>query len=379
VSGLALGVVVTLPVAASGFGRTLSWLVTIAAIAFLVIIHEFGHFLVAKAVGMRVERLYLFFGRTPLHFRRGETEYGIGWLPLGGYAKISGMTPHEELPPEVAPRAFFRQKVWKRVVVILAGPAMNVLTAFFIFFALLLANGEAVPTNQVAVVQPGSPAAQALRPGDRVIAVDGVRGGVDTLRRQLATHRCPGVQTQGCRAATPARVTVLRDGRELTVTIYPRYDASARRTLLGFGFGSTIRSLGPLRAAGASVTTMWDITKLTGQSIAKIFEPSQRKQLSGIVGISSTAEQAFASNLSQALFIVGVVSLSLGLLNLLPFLPLDGGHVFWALAEKIRGRPIPFSIMERASVVGILLVVFLFIVGLSNDINRLNHGGFRVR
>src|SRR5436305_6627707 len=121
--------------------------------AALVILHEAGHFAAAKAVGMRVERFSLFFGPLLGKVRRGETEYGIGPIPLGGYVKITGMTPNEALPPDVAPRAYYNQPVWKRIVVILAGPAVNLVIAFLIIWALFLANGEAVATKRVDSVQ----------------------------------------------------------------------------------------------------------------------------------------------------------------------------------------------------------------------------------
>src|SRR5881227_4035966 len=108
----------------------MSWLLAFLGFAVLIILHEAGHFAAAKAVGMRVERFSLFFGPLLLKWRRGETEYGVGPIPLGGYVKISGMNPREDLPPEVIPRAYFNQPVWKRIVVILAGPVVNIVIAF---------------------------------------------------------------------------------------------------------------------------------------------------------------------------------------------------------------------------------------------------------
>src|ERR1700756_3938699 len=108
----------------------MSYVLAFLGFVALIILHEFGHFAVAKAVGMRVERFSLFFGPLLVKFRRGETEYGIGPIPLGGYVRITGMSPHEEIPPEVLPRAYYNQPVWKRAVVILAGPAVNILIAF---------------------------------------------------------------------------------------------------------------------------------------------------------------------------------------------------------------------------------------------------------
>src|ERR1700723_3934735 len=114
----------------------MSWALTILGIAALIVLHELGHFLVAKAVGMRVERFSLFFPPKLVGIRRGETEYMIGAIPAGGYVKITGMSPREEIPPEVLHRAYYRQPVWTRLVVIGAGPAMNVLVAFAILWGI---------------------------------------------------------------------------------------------------------------------------------------------------------------------------------------------------------------------------------------------------
>src|SRR5579884_311284 len=160
----------------------MSYVLAFLGFAALIILHEAGHFAVAKAVGMRVERFSLFFGPLLWKVRRGETEYGIGPIPLGGYVKISGMNPREELPPEVAPRAYYNQPVWKRVVVILAGPAVNLLIAFLILTGIFWSQGEVVtrhgqqvPSHTVAPVDLQQPAASYLRPGDRIVAVDGRR------------------------------------------------------------------------------------------------------------------------------------------------------------------------------------------------------------
>src|SRR4051795_5862903 len=134
----------------------------------LIMLHELGHFAAAKWVGMRVEKFSLFFGPMLVKWRRGETVYGIGPIPLGGFVKITGMNPHEELPPEVEHRAYYRQPVWKRIVVIAAGPFVNLVLAFAILAGLFLANGEFKPDNNVDSVQKGSPAAAALHAGDRI-------------------------------------------------------------------------------------------------------------------------------------------------------------------------------------------------------------------
>jgi regulator of sigma E protease len=359
----------------------MSWVLAFIGFALLIVLHEAGHFAAAKAVGMRVERFSLFFGRPLVSFRRGETEYGIGPIPLGGYVRISGMNPREELPPDVVPRSYYRQPVWKRVVVISAGPAVNLLIAFLILWALFLVNGEATSSQVVSSANLEQPAARYLQPGDRLVSVDGVRGDVTAMARQVASHRCAGSAVDGCVATTPAHIVVARDGRRLTFDIRPQYDATRgiQRTRLGFTYMTGTRELGPISAADASATGMWDVTKRTLSVFAQIFEAEQRKQVGSFVGAYEVTRQSFGFDIQRALEILALISLSLAVINLFPFLPLDGGHIFWALAEKVRGRAIPFSIMERASAVGFVLVIMLFVIGLSNDIERLQNGGFRVR
>jgi regulator of sigma E protease len=371
-----------------------SYFLAFAGFAALIILHEAGHFAAAKAVGMRVERFSLFF--PPLIWRwrpkGGETEYAVGALPLGGYVKISGMNPAEQLPPEVAERAYYRQKVWKRIVVIGAGPLVNIVLAFLILWVLLLSEGTIKSGLAIADLQPNTPAATALKPGDKILTIDDVRGyepGLDVaqidarasaMRAKINSHRCAGRVVKGCAAATPARITVLRDGRRLTIEVRPRYDAVAKRMLLGFAFGEQV-DVGPGEAASISVSYMWNVTTRTVDSIVKLFYDSKaRDDVSGVVGSYEATRQTFEFNTARAFNVLAIISLSLGVINLFPFLPLDGGHIFWAVAEKLRGRPIPFSVMERVGIIGFLLVFFLFFIGLQNDIGRITSGqGFSPR
>lgn len=360
----------------------MSWILAFVGFAVLIILHEFGHFAAAKAVGMRVERFSLFFPPLIGKVKRGETEYAIGALPLGGYVKITGMNPTEEIPPEHEHRAYYRQPVWKRVVVIAAGPAMNVLVAFLILFGLFAIKGQVVSTGNVAGIERHSAAQGVLQSGDKLVSVDGVTGGPADFRKQIGTHTCAdGAKTNGCEAATAAKVTVIRDGERKTVEVRPRYDTQAGRMLIGFTFDNAYDPLGPADAASRSVTGMWNVTKGTVTSITKLFYDSEaRKNVSGVVGSYETTRQSFqADDIVLALQILAVISLSLAIVNLFPFLPLDGGHIFWALAEKVRGRPIPFRVMEQASYVGFALVIMLFLVGLTNDIDRLRGEGFGVK
>jgi regulator of sigma E protease len=359
----------------------MTWLLTFAGFSALIVLHELGHFTAAKAVGMRVERFALFFPPLIFKVRRGETEYGIGSIPLGGYVRITGMNPNEEIPPEVEDRAYYRQPVWKRIVVISAGPAMNVLVAFAILWGLFLIKGQAEPTSRVAPTAMRPPATKILQPGDAIVSIDGRDGGPEQLRAATRAHRCAGAPRNGCVATTPATVVVRRHGRLLTFRLRPRYDANpdSPGMRIGFSFDQRYRKVGPADAASLSVSGMWRVTKGTVSALVRIFKPEQRKQISGVVGTSDALANTFKYDVAQALVVLAIISLSLAIVNLFPFLPLDGGHIFWALAEKVSGRRIPFSVMERASVVGFLLVIMLFFIGLSNDIDRLRGEGFGVR
>ncbi len=366
----------------------MSWVLTLLGIVVLIVLHEVGHFAVAKAVGMRVERFSLFFPPTLLRVRRGETEYAIGAIPAGGYVKITGMNPEEigELEPEAARRAYYNQVPWKRIAVILAGPGVNILIAFVLFWAVLFSgnlNGAtalgnldpAVPTlvasASVLVVEHGAPADGVLKPGDRIVSVDGRRAMVSSARASIASHRCAAAPSNGCRAATPVQITVRRSGRDLSLSVYPRYDKQAKRMLIGFGFGS-VKAFSALGAAGAALSEMWHTTTTTITGFGRALTSSKvRHQVSSIVGITQDAHETVVAGPGYALVFLGFLSLILAVINLFPFLPLDGGHVLWSLAEKLRGKRISLLAMYRFSSVGIVLMLFLVINGVSNDINRL--------
>jgi regulator of sigma E protease len=367
----------------------MSYVLTFIGFAVLIILHEAGHFVAAKAVGMRVERFSLFFGRTPLRFQRGETEYGIGWIPAGGYVKITGMNPHEELTPELQERAYYNQPPWKRIVVILTGPGVNFLIAFAILLVIFLTNpvvvdrhGQPVLTGTYVAQVTGKPAAQYLKPGDQIVAIDGhTHLTADQISPLVARHRCAGPEVNGCQSATPVQMTVRRNGTLVTFEIHTRYSASAKRGLIGFEIGGkeVTQSLGILGASGHSFSAMWSVTSTTVSKIAKLFKSQDRSQVHGIVGGFTVTQQEFSFSATDAFYTLALISLSLAIVNLFPFLPLDGGHVFWAVAEKLRGRRISFVTMERAGIVGFALILMLFVIGLTNDINTLSGKGFNVR
>jgi regulator of sigma E protease len=363
----------------------MNWLYIFLGFSLLIILHEGGHFAAAKATGMRVERFFLFFGPTLWSFKRGETEYGIKSIPLGGYVKITGMNPEEDVPPEHEDRAYYRQPVWKRITVVAAGPAVNIALAFAILSIVYFVNAQQVD-QKVGEIRSGTPAVKVLQPGDRILAVDGRAfsqlGQEERLERfgeAVGSHKCAGKQVDGCLAMTPVTLKLSRDGKVRTISVRPEYDRANERALIGFSYGSRPETIGVGTAATRAWDSIWLVTRKTGSIFSHIFEEQQRKQISGIVGISDAANQTLDKSTEESFLLLALVSLSLGLINLVPILPLDGGHIFWALVEKLRGKPASLRVMERATVIGFALVLVLMVIGLSNDIGRLGTDAYSAR
>ena len=364
----------------------MSWLYVFLGFCLLIVLHEAGHFVAAKATGMRVEGFYLFFGPTIWSVKRGETEYGIKSIPLGGYVKINGMNPEEEMPEGEEHRAYHRQKVWKRIVVAAAGPAVNIVLAFVILFAVFKVGGLEEIRPQVGEVESKTPAAKLLQPGDEIVAVEGHRFAglapkrkIERFGKLVAAHRCAGKQKEGCQAKTPVELTIRRDGRLKTLEPTPRYNAEAGKVLIGFSYGGRFEPIGTSLAVSHSGDVMWEVISRTGSVFAHIFESEKRKEISSVVGISDVGHEAVDRGWREAFLLLALVSLSLGLINLVPILPLDGGHIFWAIVEKLRrGKPVSLLVMERATIIGFALVLMLMVIGVSNDIGRITGEGFNV-
>ena len=237
-------------------------------------------------------------------------------------------------------------------------------------------------TGRVAAVERGLPPVGKIEPGDRLVAVDGKRGQPADLSRAIAAHGCPRrPPVDGCRAAEPAEVVVEREGREIRLELTPVYDAEAGKTRLGFRYAQDgpRRPLPVGQAVDASWRQFWFIARETALLPTRLLDAERRREISSVVGTYEVTRQTIINNIAQTVLVLAVVSLSLAIVNLFPFLPLDGGHIFWSVVEKMRRRPVPYSVMERAGVVGFALVIGLFLIGLSNDIDRLTGEGFNVR
>ncbi|HTI34425.1 MAG TPA: M50 family metallopeptidase [Miltoncostaea sp.] len=362
------------------------WLVLILMV--LVLVHEAGHMVVAKWCGMRVERFSIFFGRPLASFTRGETEYAIGWLPLGGYVKISGMTVGEDVPSEVAHRAYFAAPMWKKIATIAAGPAVNILLAIIIFAVVFWIGVSPISaTTKVGSVQQGSAAqAAGLQAGDRIVAIDGVRVNdhVPNVRGALQSGR-PGqtvrltVERDGTTLQKAARLQVLKDADGTPAT-----NPQTGRPLTGLGFNFALVSepvvrSGPLQGVADGWDFAWYIMKTNVQVIGDAFTSSEaRSQINSVVGVGAVFNEVADDGLTTVLRFVGVISLALGIFNLIPILPLDGGHILFAVLEKLKGSAFSAVTYGRASFVGLALVMLVFVIALQNDIGRITGEGFQI-
>jgi regulator of sigma E protease len=382
----------------------------IVGLAVLVMIHEAGHFFAARAVGMTPRKFYLGFGPPIVRKRKGLVEYGIGSIPLGGYVKIPGMNrpsagqlrrmlsgaqaqEHDdalrrldaaieredwpgaadvvaELRPSIgetaalqeldwslAPDAYWRQATWRRLVAIGAGPSVNLVFAVVLFAALFVV-AVTRETTIVARVLPHTPAAAAgVRDGDRVLTVAGQR----VTPHDMPTHIRA---TKG----RPFRLTVDRHGKRAAIG-----PLRARETDGAYRIGIAIEArTGPGEsvpaAARDAVRLSWQVTADTARGLAHLATGRDTNQVSSSVGIVRFSAAAWREGLRQFLFTVGLISLALALLNLVPILPLDGGHIVMALVEKVRGRTFPQAVYVRYSVVGLTLFAVLMYFGLRNDL-----------
>ena len=407
------------------------WLTVAVGLLLLIFLHELGHFTAALAVGNRPRGFYVGFGPKLASVTRNGIEYGIRLIPAGGYVRLPGMhrpaardietflgpalrenpalagtvqpirraleaedftTARASLPAleaelnaaQLSPGArrsakralreieegtssdaYWRQPPWKRIVVIAAGPAMNILVAFLIF---LVVYATGAPSNtastKVGQVESNTPAAKAgLQVGDRVVAVNG--HAAKTFDRVSELIR----SSHG----RPITVTVDRGGQ--IVKLGPRATKKVgSRWIFGFLPAAALKTYPLGTSVRLAADDCWHVVTGTVQAFGAIFHSKERGQLTSTVGIVRISAEALRVDFNYYLQIVGFVSMSLALLNLLPFLPLDGGHILFSLIEAVRRRALAREVYERVSVVGFALIILIWVIALSNDLGGKHPG-----
>ncbi len=346
------------------------WVVAILGLALLITLHELGHFLVAKACGMRVEQFSIGFPPTAVSFTRGETEYGIGLIPLGGFCKISGMTPEEPTPEGTGDRAYYRRPIWQRSLTIAAGPLMNFLAAAVILILFIGIAGVPKTTLTLGEVVAGGPAAKAgLTAGATLVGANEQRW---TSWEQAAAFFRANPNKKITLRYLPAGERGAAHERTLALTLGENPKAKGSG-YLGVAAGVVRERPGPFTAVKLGLIGFKDIAVGTFKGFGMLFSGKVNVAgpdgAVGPIGIIDVSRDAVQQNWYPAL--LAFLSFNLGLINLLPLLPFDGGHLVINLLEKLRGRRLSAVLLERMAGTGTALLVLLFLALTFNDIKRL--------
>lgn len=334
-----------------------------AVIAFsvMIMVHEFGHFLVAKRVGITVHAFAIGFGPRVAGFRAGDTQYAINLLPFGGYVRMAG----EDLDDTAGVGSFRTKSVWQRMAVVSAGPAMNLLLALLLLMGTALVVGVPVGvSNRIGQLMPGWPAEEVgLRPGDVIAAINGEA--MDSGQEVIDTiHRQPN---------TDLRLTVERDGQRFDVTVRSRLDARQNIGLIGFRPEAIRERMGPGRALVWALGTLADTVEVIFATLVGLFREGGKvlDQLAGPVGAVRFLGEAGAAGAEIFIYTASALSIMIGVFNLLPFPALDGGRLLFLLVEAVRRRPVDPRREGYIHLVGFALLILLLLTLTVRDIGKL--------
>ncbi len=352
----------------------------VVALGLLVFVHELGHFLTAKRLGVKVLRFSIGFGPIVWAVRRGETEYALSAFPLGGYVKMLGQEdvgPEDEEAVAAEPeRAFSSQSTGRRAAIVFAGPAMNFVFAFVVYALLFLAVGAEIPSHEPRVggVAMGAPAEKAgLQAGDRIVSVDG---------RPIESWEALS-KTVVDSGGKPLELIVERGGVRFPTTVTPELRAS--RTVFGEDLPPVYRigieasrdwqRVGPVEAVWMAGQQTWAATAVVGKGFLLMVRGRvPLRELGGPIAIARAAGQQAKAGARYFFSMLAFLSINLGVLNLLPIPALDGGHLAFFAVEGLMRQPLRPRHREIAQQVGLLLLLTLMVFVFYNDIHRLVQG-----
>jgi regulator of sigma E protease len=352
-------------------------LIAILILGLLIFVHELGHFAVAKWSGVTVLRFSLGFGPRLLTWRRGVTEYAVSAVPLGGYVKMLGDDPEDEVPESEAASAFSQQSLAKRFAIVLAGPMMNLITACVAFSIVFAIYGAGTPTDapKIGGVMDGMSAQKAgLRRGDTVVSIDG---------KPIASWDALSQAVRASGGKTLSLEVRRDDGSVVTLSTVPAErpeksmfgEETGKAYLIGIERFVEIAPVSLVNAVGLGVYETYFWVKMTLLSVVKIFQGSvSARDLGGPILIVQAAGQQAERGLDYLIRFLGLISVNLGVLNLLPIPVLDGGHLLFFAFEAVRGRPLAVRQREMAQQVGLFLLLALMVFVFYNDISRIVAG-----
>ncbi|MGE5855425.1 MAG: RIP metalloprotease RseP [Syntrophaceae bacterium] len=337
----------------------------------LIFVHELGHFLLAKSLGVGVLKFSLGFGPKLIGRKVGETEYMISLVPLGGYVKLLGESDTDDVLPQDERRSFVKQHVLKKIAIVVAGPLFNFLFAV-LAFAVIFMVGVPSLTTDIGSIQPGSPAEVAgVRAGDNVQSIDGKNVGRWSDLAEIIT-------TSGGKELT---LKLKRDGTLQDVRVKPESvkvknvfgeDVDSWKIGVGASNNTFIERQNPIRAVWTGMEQTWAITELTLISIVKMVQGIvSPDSLGGPILIAQMAGAHVKKGIMNFVFFMALLSINLAVLNLFPIPVLDGGHLMFFLIELVTGKEVNIKWRERAQQVGFFILVMLMIFVFYNDIMRI--------
>lgn len=341
----------------------------VVGLGILIVFHEFGHFLFAKLSRVGVLTFSVGFGPKLWVKKKGETEYALSAFPLGGYVKMVGEDPDEEVEQADIERSFAHKPLLKRVAIVFAGPGFNLLLAVLLLMVVFLFYGVPVLSTQVGGVEPGSPAERAgIQKGDTVLALNG-----QPVKdwEELSS----GIKKSGGGSIT---LQLRRDGQETTVAVQPVkkegrniFGEKRDEWMIGIGSQMSIEKGSPGLAIVRAFQQTYEYARITLLALYKMVvgEVSPRN-LGGPILIAQMAGQQAQEGLGSFLAFLAVLSINLGVLNLLPIPVLDGGHLLFFVVEAVIGRPVAVRHREMAQQVGVFLLMLLMVYAFYNDIAR---------
>ena len=352
------------------FSRTI--ISFVVSLGILIFIHEFGHFVAAKLFGIKVERFSLGFGPRLLGKEVGDTDYRISAFPLGGYVKMLGESADEEIPEELKPVSFSHQPLRRRFTVVAAGPGSNLLLAVFLYGLIFALFGLTKTTTDIGSVTPDSPAAAAgLQAEDKVLAINGIEVQEwSDLSQLIQEGGEKSIQLRLQRGDNVFSVELTPEIRK-TKTILGE---EVNRPLIGIVASNNfiVEKVNPFQALYYAVDQTVGMIKLTfvvlGKLLAGAISP---KTLAGPIGIAQMSGQVAKAGPLAFLSFLALLSINLGILNLLPIPILDGGHLLFFCIEGVMGKPLSIRKRELAQQVGLFLLIMLMVFVFYNDIYRL--------
>ncbi len=343
----------------------------VVVLGVLIFFHEFGHFIVAKAFGVGVEKFSLGFGPKILAKTIGRTEYRLSAIPLGGYVKMVGEQPDEELDPADIPFSFTHKPVFQRILIVAAGPVFNFILAIIIFFGIFWSAGLMMLQPVIGEVNAGYPAESAgILSGDKILEINGSPIGNWSEMAEM-------IMDSG---GSPLDITLLRDSRHINLSVTPADDVmknifgeEQHRYIIGVSSTGDVitKKLGLVDAFTESLNRTYLICKLTVFSVVKVFQGTiPAKTIGGPILIAQMAGEQVEQGMVSLLAFIALISVNLGILNLLPIPVLDGGHILFFSIEAVIRRPVSIKTREIAQQVGIFLLMMLMVFVFYNDIMR---------